>query len=80
MGETTDEIESHIERTRQDLESNLRELEQKVKSATDWRHQFRNHTQTMIAAAFAGGMLAATIFGKLRFRRQRHRAFSARRK
>jgi hypothetical protein len=66
MGETTDEIESHIEHKLEDLESNLRELEHKVKSATDWRQQFHNHTGTMVAAAFAGGMVAATILGRTR--------------
>jgi hypothetical protein len=66
MGETTDEIESYIENKREDLESNLRELEHKVKSATDWRLQFRNHTGTMVAAAFAGGMLASAILGRTR--------------
>jgi hypothetical protein len=32
MGETTDQIAAHIEDTREGLGSNLRELEQKVKS------------------------------------------------
>lgn len=80
MGETTDEIESHIESKREDLESNLRELEQKVRSATDWRQQFRNHTRTMVAAAFAGGMLASRIFGRTRFGRQHRTTLSAKRK
>ena len=66
MGETTDEIESHIENKREELESNLRELEHKVKSATDWRQQFHNHTGTMVAAAFAGGMLVSTIIRRTR--------------
>ena len=62
MGETTDEIESHIENKLEDLEANLRELEHKVKSAMDWRQQFHNHTGTMVVAAFAGGMLLNLIF------------------
>jgi hypothetical protein len=64
MGETTDQIENHIENKREDLQSNLRELEHKVKSATDWRQQFQNHTGTMVAAAFGGGMLVSTMVGR----------------
>jgi len=66
MGETTDQIERHIENKREDLQSNLRELEHKVKSATDWRQQFQNHTGTMVAAAFGGGMLVSTMVGRNR--------------
>lgn len=64
MGETTDQIESRIEDERQDLKSNLRELERRVKSATDWRRYFRDHTGTMIAAAFGGGMLLSTLIAR----------------
>jgi hypothetical protein len=66
MGETTDQMESHIENKREDLESNFRELQHKVKSATDWRQQFQNHTGTMVAAAFGGGMLVSTMVGRNR--------------
>jgi hypothetical protein len=66
MGETTDQIESHIETKREDLQSNLRELEHKVKSATDWRQQFQNHPGTMVAAAFGGGMLVSVMIGRNR--------------
>ena len=53
MGETTDQIEHHIEMKRQELQSNIKELAQRVQSATDWRQQFRNHTLSALAAAFA---------------------------
>lgn len=66
MGETTDQIESHIQTKREDLHSNLRELEHKVKSATDWRQQFQNHPGTMVAAAFGGGMLVSVMIGRNR--------------
>jgi hypothetical protein len=66
MGETTDQIESHIENKREDLQSNLRELEHKVKSATDWRQQYQKHTGTMVAAAFGGGLLVSTVVGRNR--------------
>ena len=41
MGETTDQIEAHIEQTRENLGANLEELEQKVRSVADWRQHFR---------------------------------------
>jgi hypothetical protein len=63
MGETTDQIESHIEHRREDLGSNLNELEQKVKSVADWRQQFQKNPKTMIGAAFGGGVLLASILG-----------------
>jgi hypothetical protein len=64
MGQTTDQIENHIENKREDLKSNLQELESRVKSATDWRQHFHNHTGAMVAAAFGGGVLLSTIVGK----------------
>jgi hypothetical protein len=63
MGQTTDEIENQIEDKREDLKSNLQELETRVKTATDWRHYFAEHTGTMIAAAFGGGVLLAAMLG-----------------
>ncbi len=64
MGETTSQIERHIESKRADLHSNLKELESKVKSATDWRQYFQKYTGTMVAAAFGGGMLISALAGK----------------
>jgi hypothetical protein len=63
MGERTSEIENQIENKREDLKSNLEELQTRVKTATDWRHYFAEHTGTMIAAAFGGGVLLATMAG-----------------
>jgi hypothetical protein len=63
MGQTTDQIENQIENKREDLKSNLQELETRVKTATDWRHYFSEHTGTMIAAAFGGGVLLASMLG-----------------
>ena len=63
MGQTTDQIENQIESKREDLKSNLQELGTRVKTATDWRHYFAEHTGTMIAAAFGGGVLLATMLG-----------------
>lgn len=63
MGQTTDQIENQIENKREDLKSNLQELETRVKTATDWRHYFSEHTGPMIAAAFGGGVLLASMLG-----------------
>jgi hypothetical protein len=63
VGETTSQIENQIANKREDLKSNLQELQTRVKTATDWRHYFAEHTGTMIAAAFGGGVLLATMVG-----------------
>ena len=64
MGETTDQIETEIARKREDLKSNLEELETRVKDVADWRSQFRKHPAAMITAALAGGVLLAALIGK----------------
>jgi hypothetical protein len=61
MGTTTNQIENHIEHTREDLGANLQELENKVKSVTDWRRQFENNPMTMIGVAFGGGVLLGAM-------------------
>lgn len=63
MGQTTNQIENQIERTRDDLGANFQELERKVKEVTDWRYHYQHHPFTLIGLAFGGGVLAATIFG-----------------
>jgi F0F1-type ATP synthase assembly protein I len=65
MGQTTDQIADEIDRTRDDLKSNLEELEMRVKSMADWRDQFRKHTGPMVAAALVGGVLVSSMFGSL---------------
>ncbi len=76
MGQTANEIETHIEHTRQDLGSNLQELEHKVKSVTDWKQHFQNSPMTMIGVAFGGGIVLATMLGGRKGRR-RERSFSS---
>lgn len=63
MGQTTHQIEAHIENTREDLGSNLYELENKVRAVTDWKQQFRQRPMTMLGVAFGGGILLATMMG-----------------
>lgn len=61
MGQTGDEIEDHIRSTREELRSNLQELEGRVKSAVDWRERFRRNPAGGLGLAVAGGFLLATI-------------------
>ena len=67
MGKTSDEIVSAIDQTREDLKSNLEELENRVKAVTDWRLQFSRHPAAMIAGALIGGAILATLVGKRGF-------------
>ena len=62
MDKATDKIEAHIDRTRERLGSNLRELEERVEAATDWREQFRARPHFFLGGAFIGGALLAAIF------------------
>lgn len=63
MVETTAEIATHIETTREHLGANLDALEQKIKSATDWREYFQSSPLAMVGAAFAGGVVLAMTTG-----------------
>ncbi|GAC1666785.1 MAG: hypothetical protein NVS9B4_22530 [Candidatus Acidiferrum sp.] len=62
MGETSNEIERHIRDTREDLSENFSELEEKVRTAVDWRAQFEERPGTMLALAFGGGLLLSALF------------------
>ena len=55
MDETANEIEAHIDRARERLGSNLRELEDKIDAVTDWREHFRERPHLFLGAAFVGG-------------------------
>ncbi|MDP9064864.1 MAG: hypothetical protein M3O06_03240 [Pseudomonadota bacterium] len=63
MVETPNMIATHIEVTRHDLQSNLNELEDKVRSAADWRQHYRKHAGAAMAAALGGGLLLAMVAG-----------------
>ena len=64
MRETTEQIEAHIEDKYKALRSNFDELEDQVKSATDWRRAFARHPGAMVAAAFGAGALLAVMTGR----------------
>src|SRR5467141_133741 len=74
MGQATSQIEAHIGNTRADLSSNLQELEQKVKSVTDWKQHFQTNPMTLLGVAFGGGILLATMLGGSKSR-HRERGF-----
>lgn len=60
MDETANQIEAHIDRTRDRLGSNLKELEEKVESATDWREHFRERPHLFLGVAVLGGVVLAS--------------------
>ncbi len=64
MGETTDQIAIEIDQTRDDLKSNLEELETRAKAAADWRSHFRRHPGPLVLAALVGGALLSAMIGK----------------
>ncbi len=61
MDETANEIAARIDRTRERLGSNLRELEDKVDAATDWREHYRDRPHVFLGAAFVGGVVLAGV-------------------
>jgi hypothetical protein len=61
MGERPDQIERQIAETRSELSDNFSELQDKVKSAVDWRTQFREHPGTLLAVAFGGGVVLSAL-------------------
>jgi hypothetical protein len=63
MGETPDQIERHIYEKRSELGENIHELQQKVKTAVDWRAQFDQRPWVGMGVAFGGGLLLALLFG-----------------
>jgi len=63
MAERLDEIEKHIEYTRSRLGTNLQELENKVKHEADWRTHFDRNPMLLVALAFGGGVVLATMTG-----------------
>jgi len=75
MGQATSQIEAHIEETRADLGSNLHELEQKVRSVTDWQQHFQTNPMTMLGIAFGVGILLATMLGGRKKEQERRESF-----
>jgi hypothetical protein len=59
--ETSDQIERHIQETRNDLDDNFNELGDKVKKTVDWRAQFEERPGTMLGLAFGGGIILSAL-------------------
>jgi hypothetical protein len=66
MGETTNQIEWEIAQKRSQLNDNLIELKQRAKAAVDWRSHVEERPGTMLAVAFAGGIILSALFRALR--------------
>ena len=66
MGETTNQIEWEIAQKRSELSDNLIELKHRAKAAVDWRSQVEERPGTMLAVAFAGGIVLSALFSALR--------------
>ena len=65
MGQTTDEIVTDIDQRREDLKSNIEELETRVKEITDWRSYVRRHPVPTIVVAMMGGVVLSSLIGTL---------------
>jgi hypothetical protein len=61
MGESSDQIEEQIHRTREDLRDNLNELQEKVKSVLDWRTHLEARPLGVLTLALGGGMLLGAL-------------------
>lgn len=61
-----DRIEQQLDHERQALRSNLAELEHRVRSAVDWRTQFRGHTAAFLGFACACGLLIGMMTARRR--------------
>jgi hypothetical protein len=57
MADSIGPLEDQIRRDRRALRETVRELEDRVLAATDWRTHYRAHTGAALTAAFAGGLL-----------------------
>jgi len=71
MDRATERIEWEIDRERAVLRSNLLELENRVKSAVDWRRYFESNTPLWIGIAFGSGLLLALAASRRAYRPER---------
>ncbi|HEY6340052.1 MAG TPA: DUF3618 domain-containing protein [Bryobacteraceae bacterium] len=76
MAEEPNQIKRHIDATRDELGENVHELGRRVKEATDWRTYFDKSPMTMLALAFAGGVVVSTFVGRPGTHRNGHHPLS----
>jgi ElaB/YqjD/DUF883 family membrane-anchored ribosome-binding protein len=68
VGETAAQIEQLIGRQRDQLESDVQQLQSQLRSMVDWRLQVRRHPWGAAATAFAATYLVGMMLGSI-FRR-----------
>jgi len=61
MGETADQIKQQIDEQREQLGTNLQQLETKVKETVDWKTQFESKPMAGIGLAFGAGFLLSVL-------------------
>jgi hypothetical protein len=61
MDRVTEQIEQRIDHERARLRSNLEELEDRVRSVTDWRRHYRGNPALWMGIAFGGGLLLSIV-------------------
>jgi hypothetical protein len=76
MAEEPNQIKWHIDATRGELGENVQELGRRVKKATDWHTYWDKSPMTMLALAFAGGVVASTLVGRQGSHRNGHHPLS----
>ena len=52
-------IEQHIRETRERLDDDVAELQQRVRSQLDWRQQLERHPWTATLGAFGAGLIVS---------------------
>jgi hypothetical protein len=66
VAQTIDQIEAHIDRTREQLGADFRELEDKVSTATNWRAHYERAPMMFVGAAVVGGVLLGSMASRKR--------------
>jgi hypothetical protein len=65
MGQTAAQIESLIEQQREQLDLDVRQLQQQLSSIVDWRVQLRRHPWPSALVVFAAAYLLGARLGGL---------------
>lgn len=65
MGETAAQIEQLIGRQRDQLDSDVQQLQRQLRSMVDWRLQVQRHPWQAAAVAFMATYLTGLLVGRL---------------